>query len=418
MNGLKASAAELGKIMQGAADLSAKVDLMICPPATLIMTFAAVARGSRIAIGGQDCHAEPSGAFTGDISAEMLADPAPSAVIVGHSERRTLHKETDAEVRAKAQAAWRAGLTAIVCVGETRAEREAGQTLDVLGPPARRLAAGRRDRRQSGGRLRAGLGDRHRADADAGRRRARPTDSSASGWSSAIGAAGQAIRILYGGSVKPSNAKELLAVANVDGALVGGASLKAEDFLGIAARLPVEPARKSVAACAGVEMRGGDRVETAANSYMSGSRTGPVGLWPRLSGSFMQTVVILIHLMIVLAMIGPRAAAEVRRRRARHGRRRRRRLHDEPRHRQRADPRHRRSWRRCSSPPACSCRSWRASTASRARSCRAAARPAAPGRAGGPGEPGGGVLNQLGGGTPQPAPAAPAAPSGPQVPRQ
>ena len=133
MNGLKASAAELGKIMQGAADLSAKVDLMICPPATLIMTFAARRAGSRIAIGGQDCHAEPSGAFTGDISAEMLADAGANAVIVGHSERRTLHQETDAEVRAKAQAAWRAGLTAIVCIGETHAEREAGKTLDVLG---------------------------------------------------------------------------------------------------------------------------------------------------------------------------------------------------------------------------------------------------------------------------------------------
>src|SRR6185295_9825738 len=133
MNGLKASAAELGKVMAGAGDLWTKVDLMICPPATLVMTFAHVALGSRIEIGGQDCHAEPSGAFTGDISAEMLADLGAKAVIVGHSERRTLHQETDAEVRAKAQAAWRAGLTAIVCVGETRAEREAGNTLDVLG---------------------------------------------------------------------------------------------------------------------------------------------------------------------------------------------------------------------------------------------------------------------------------------------
>src|SRR6476469_2703783 len=133
MNGLKASTSELGKIMQGAGDLWSKVDLMICPPATLIMTFAVVALGSKIEIGAQDCHAEPSGAFTGDISAEMLADLGAKAVIVGHSERRTLHKETDAEVRAKAQAAWRAGLTAIVCIGETRAEREVGQTLEVLG---------------------------------------------------------------------------------------------------------------------------------------------------------------------------------------------------------------------------------------------------------------------------------------------
>ena len=170
MNGLKASAAELGKIMQGAGDLWTKVDLMICPPATLIMTFALAALGSKVAIGGQDCHAEPSGAFTGDISAEMLADLGASAVIVGHSERRTLHKETDAEVLAKAKAAWRAGLMAIVCIGETRAEREAGQTLDVLGRQLARLAAGRRDRGEPGGRLRAGLGDRHRPDADRRRR--------------------------------------------------------------------------------------------------------------------------------------------------------------------------------------------------------------------------------------------------------
>ena len=115
---------------------------MICPPATLTMTFAvarAAAPGSRSA--AQDCHAEPSGAFTGDISAEMLADPGANAVIVGHSERRTLHKETDAEVRAKAQAAWRAGLTAIVCIGETARRTRGGQDPRSAGPPARRLAA-------------------------------------------------------------------------------------------------------------------------------------------------------------------------------------------------------------------------------------------------------------------------------------
>jgi triosephosphate isomerase len=234
MNGLKASAAELGKVMQGAADLWTKVDLMICPPATLIITFAHVVLGSRIEIGAQDCHAEPSGAFTGDISAEMLADVGAKAVIVGHSERRTLHKETDAEVRAKAQAAWRADLTAIVCIGETRAEREAGHTLDVLGrqldgslpagvtaarlvvayEPVWAIGTGltptAADVAQAHEFVRKRIVDRH-------------------------GAAGNAVRILYGGSVKPSNAKELMAVANVDGALVGGASLKAEDFLGIAA---------------------------------------------------------------------------------------------------------------------------------------------------------------------------------------
>src|SRR5690606_36925213 len=116
MNGLKMSAAELGRIMQGGGDLWRKADLMICPPATQLVTFAVVALGSKLQIGGQDCHADPSGAFTGDISAEMIADAGAVAVIVGHSERRTLHHETDAQVRAKAQAAWRAGLTAIVCI--------------------------------------------------------------------------------------------------------------------------------------------------------------------------------------------------------------------------------------------------------------------------------------------------------------
>jgi triosephosphate isomerase (TIM) len=233
MNGLKASAAELGKVMAGAGDFTTKVDLMICPPATLIMTFVQVAAGSKIEIGGQTCHAEPSGAFTGDISAEMLADLGAKAVIVGHSERRTLHKETDAEVRAKAQAAWRTGLTAIVCIGETRAEREAGRTLDVLGrqldgslsdgvtvarlvvayEPVWAIGTGltptTADVAQAHEFIRKRIVERH-------------------------GAAGNAVRILYGGSVKPSNAKELMAVANVDGALVGGASLVAADFLGIA----------------------------------------------------------------------------------------------------------------------------------------------------------------------------------------
>ena len=234
MNGLKSSVPELRKIMQGAADLWTKIDLMICPPATLTMSFAVAALGSRIEIGGQDCHAEPSGAFTGDISAEMLADLGAKAVIVGHSERRTLHQETDAEVRAKAQAAWRAGLTAIVCVGETRAEREAGNTLDVLG-------------RQLGGSLPDGLTAANLVIAYepvwAIGTGLTPTTSDVAQAHEFIrqriverhGAAGSAVRILYGGSVKPSNAKELMGVANVDGALVGGASLKAEDFLGIAA---------------------------------------------------------------------------------------------------------------------------------------------------------------------------------------
>jgi triosephosphate isomerase len=233
MNGLKASAAELGRIMQGGSALWRKVDLMICPPATQLVTFAVVALGSKLQIGAQDCHAEPSGAFTGDISAEMVADAGAVAVIVGHSERRTLHHETSAQVRAKAQAAWRAGLTAIVCIGETKDERDKGQTLAVIG---RQLAESLPDGANGtntvvayepvwaiGTGVTPSAGDvaeTHAAIRAALRQR--------------YGDAGDQIRILYGGSVKPSNAKELLTLPNVNGALVGGASLKADDFLGIA----------------------------------------------------------------------------------------------------------------------------------------------------------------------------------------
>src|SRR6266536_5614887 len=131
MHGLKASVAQLEAVLRGSARVRADVDLMVCPPATLIAAFAAAATGSRVAIGGQDCHPEPAGAYTGDISAEMLADAGAIMVIIGHSERRSYHKETDAQVRVKTLAAWRAGMTAIVCIGETRAEREARQTLEV-----------------------------------------------------------------------------------------------------------------------------------------------------------------------------------------------------------------------------------------------------------------------------------------------
>src|SRR4051794_23425780 len=133
MNGRKTSLAEVGKMAEGYAALRARVDLMVCPPATLLFVMAAAAVGSRIAVGAQDCHPDPSGAHTGDLAAEMLADAGATAVIVGHSERRTDHHESDALIRAKAQAAWRAGLTAIVCVGETRAQRDAGETFGVCG---------------------------------------------------------------------------------------------------------------------------------------------------------------------------------------------------------------------------------------------------------------------------------------------
>src|SRR5216684_7151673 len=134
MNGLAASVEELDRVIQGfGAELSNKIDLLVCPPFTLIEEFAATAKGSKVMIGAQDCHPKASGAHTGDISAEMLADAGAKAVIVGHSERRADHGESDALVRRKAEAAWRAGLVAIVCVGETRAERDAGKTLDICG---------------------------------------------------------------------------------------------------------------------------------------------------------------------------------------------------------------------------------------------------------------------------------------------
>ena len=232
MNGLAASAAELAKIIHGAAALAGKADLMVCPPATLIADFARAARGSKVAIGGQDCHAEASGAHTGDIAAEMLKDAGATAVIVGHSERRTDHHETDAQVRAKAAAAWRAGLAAIVCVGEQRSEREAGKTLAVVGG---QLEGSLPDGASAGNLVVAyepiwaiGTGLTPTA-ADVAEVHALIRQKLADRY-----AQGADVRILYGGSVKPANAKELLSVAHVNGALVGGASLIAADFLGIA----------------------------------------------------------------------------------------------------------------------------------------------------------------------------------------
>lgn len=234
MNGLKPSAVELGKIVHGSTALSGKADLLVCPPATLLMMFVSAAHGSKVAIGAQDCHAEASGAFTGDISAEMLADAGASAVIVGHSERRAYHAETDGMVRAKALAAWRAGLMAIVCVGETRDQRATGQTLDVVGAqlagslPASVIAEGLVVAYEPVWAIGTGLTPTAADVAQVhGFIRERLTQR--------FGETGEGTRILYGGSVKPSNAAELLHIPNVNGALVGGASLKAEDFLGIAA---------------------------------------------------------------------------------------------------------------------------------------------------------------------------------------
>jgi len=233
MNGLTTSLAELDRMIAAAPRLAPKVDLMVCPPATLIAACAARAAGSPLAIGGQDCRAEASGAFTGDISAEMLKDAGASAVIVGHSERRSLHQESNADVHAKALAARRAGLMAVVCVGESRDERVAGRTLEVVGA-------------QIEGSLPDGAAAQTLVVAYepvwAIGTGLTPTPADVAEVHGFIrgklvmrfGAAGEGMRILYGGSVKPSNAKELMAVADVDGALVGGASLKADEFLAIA----------------------------------------------------------------------------------------------------------------------------------------------------------------------------------------
>jgi triosephosphate isomerase (TIM) len=234
MNGLKAAEGEFAAMLAGAAAVAAKAALLVCPPATLIAAFADKARGTAVKVGAQDCHPKPSGAHTGDISAEMLADAGAAAIIVGHSERRADHGESDLLVRQKAEAVWRAGLLAIVCIGESEEQRNAGQTLDILR-----------------GQLNLSLPDGSTADnlvvayepiwaIGTGRT---PTATDVEQIHKFIrdfltgrfNGEGARMRILYGGSVKPSNAAELMAVANVNGALVGGASLKAADFLAIAA---------------------------------------------------------------------------------------------------------------------------------------------------------------------------------------
>nr|WP_321525501.1 triose-phosphate isomerase [uncultured Cohaesibacter sp.] len=233
MNGLKASAVELDALIEG-FDLAAQVETMICPPTTLVAAFAEKAAGSAVAIGAQDCHFNVSGAHTGDISAQMLADAGASAVIVGHSERRADHGESNEVVNAKAKAAWEQNLVAIICVGETEAERKSGETLNVVGfqlegsIPAGATAVNTVIAYEPVWAIGTGLtptaddvAEVHKFMRDE--------------LVKAFGAEGGNMRLLYGGSVKPSNAKELMAVANVDGALVGGASLKAADFLGIIA---------------------------------------------------------------------------------------------------------------------------------------------------------------------------------------
>jgi len=234
MNGLAGSLVEAEKLAAGiASGQTAACDAMLCPPATLLAPMRARLGSSPVLLGGQDCHANASGAHTGDISAEMIKDAGGVAVIVGHSERRADHGETNAMVQAKALAAHRAGLIAIVCVGETEAVRNAGKALEVVGA---QLAGSLPD-----GANAANLVIAYEPVWAIGTGRT-PTAADVAEVHAFIRAQLQArfkdgaqFRILYGGSVKPSNAAELMGVANVNGALVGGASLKAEDFLGIIA---------------------------------------------------------------------------------------------------------------------------------------------------------------------------------------
>ena len=232
MNGTAAMLKEPRLLAGMLKDVKLKCEVMICPPATLIDKVKSAMKGTKISLGGQDCHAAASGAHTGDISAEMLKDAGCTAVIVGHSERRTNLGETDALVAAKARAAHRAALTAIICIGETLEERKAGKTLEVVS-------------RQLKGSLPEG------ATAASTVIAYEPVWAIGTGLTPTVaevaevhthiradlaklmGEDGAGVRILYGGSVKPSNAAELMAAAHVNGALVGGASLKAADFIGI-----------------------------------------------------------------------------------------------------------------------------------------------------------------------------------------
>ena len=232
MNGLRASQGELSAIMAGLAGAPDVADCLICPPAPLIASFAAAAEASRLSIGGQTCHTATSGAHTGDVSAEMLADAGATHVIVGHSERRADHGETDAVVMAQAEAAIAAGLTPIICVGESLDQREAGETLSVIEgqlegsipglavsqplvvayEPIWAIGTGKTASPEQ-------IGEVHSAIRAALETR--------------FGGAGGSIPILYGGSMKPANAESILSVPHVNGGLIGGASLKAADFLAI-----------------------------------------------------------------------------------------------------------------------------------------------------------------------------------------
>jgi len=237
MHGLRADLAEIESIAAMAAKLRRGVDVLVCPPATLIAEAARIADG-RIAIGGQDCHPEISGHHTGDISAEMLKDAGASAVITGHSERRRDHGETNALVAAKASAARRAGLLAIVCVGETESQRDDGDALSICG--------GQIVASVPTGMTEADLAIGYEPLWAIGSGRV-PTSQEIVQMHAHIrkclilqlGPHGKNIRILYGGSVNPADARAILALPGVGGALVGGASLKAVDFTAIIESAPL-----------------------------------------------------------------------------------------------------------------------------------------------------------------------------------
>jgi triosephosphate isomerase (TIM) len=213
-------------------DVKLRCDVLVCPPATILRRVKSVLKGSKIRVGGQDCHHKQSGAHTGDTSADMLKDAGASMVIVGHSERRTNHGETSVLVAAKAKACHDVGLTSIICIGETLDERKSGRTLDVLSKqlkesvPAGSTALNMVIAYEPVWAIGTGLTPTTKEVEEAHLHLRKEVEAM-------LGADGQNVRLLYGGSVKPSNALELMSAPNVNGALVGGASLKASDFIGI-----------------------------------------------------------------------------------------------------------------------------------------------------------------------------------------
>ncbi len=233
MNGMLASLEEIDRLKEHLKDANPACDIMICPPFTLLFPMSERLGDSRIAMGGQDCHWEISGAHTGDVAAEMIAETGAAACIVGHSERRADHGETDEIVSRKAAAAHRAGLVAIICIGETIEEREAGKTLDVISTQLKGSVPSGSDAANT---IIAyepvwAIGTGHTPTTE------QVAEVHAHIRKELAGIVGpgeaEGMRILYGGSVKPANAAELMGVENVNGALVGGASLKADDFFGI-----------------------------------------------------------------------------------------------------------------------------------------------------------------------------------------